>query len=505
MAAGRAAGPSLFQPPTDVVEFDPETFPQVVMADSRVWIVDYYADWCGHCQHYAPIYSRIATAFKEEPRVKLGSLNCAQYSGFCSHIEVHSFPTVRAYHWPSLDQAETKHGYELPRPKMQEKELTAWIEEQLLHVPVAESSKSNDGAAAKADGVAVPSERSASVAILNRTAGGSSSSTSLPAKVWYEDVAHLHLMDAEVAILYSLHQGVPLAAQPLEEAGADPPDDVIAGEALTELISWLDFLGQVFPNRQLREDVRTLAADIHQLIDDDGLRLSAWNKVIDGRGLGHAPAQAGKNPSPFWRLCKTYTCGLWTIFHIVTMVVAEGKPSAVAASLTGAAGFLTSGVHTQHSPADALTHIRSFVKYLFGCSQCVENFLATYDGCDLGRCELAPSDGKGYALWLWQVHNGVSLRVNQAQPWPATNECRTCWPNGQALENSGYHPDLDAVYDHLRLSYIHKDWQFAQQDDASLTTVIGVGLACLTIALLSYVVWLALRGVIARQVVKKGS
>ena len=35
---------------TDVVELTPKNFKNEVMKSDSVWIVEFYAPWCGHCQ-----------------------------------------------------------------------------------------------------------------------------------------------------------------------------------------------------------------------------------------------------------------------------------------------------------------------------------------------------------------------------------------------------------------------------------------------------------------------
>eukprot|EP00434_Breviolum_minutum_P044422 symbB.v1.2.039675.t1/scaffold6718.1/size16016/1 len=79
------------------------------------------------------------------------------------------------------------------------------------------------------------------------------------------------------------------------------------------------------------------------------------------------------------------------------------------------------------SSEDILLHIRGFVDHFFGCDYCREHFLEAFDGCKLDRCTLAPNDHEGAALWLWKMHNDVTLRVakedgREASLWPAVEE-----------------------------------------------------------------------------------
>ena len=58
-------GPSLaVYAGTDVVELTPANFQKEVIKSDSVWIVEFYAPWCGHCQRLVPDYTKAAKALK---------------------------------------------------------------------------------------------------------------------------------------------------------------------------------------------------------------------------------------------------------------------------------------------------------------------------------------------------------------------------------------------------------------------------------------------------------
>ena len=47
-----------------MVDLNPANFDRLVIQSDAVWIVEFFAPWCGHCQQFVPEYSKAATALK---------------------------------------------------------------------------------------------------------------------------------------------------------------------------------------------------------------------------------------------------------------------------------------------------------------------------------------------------------------------------------------------------------------------------------------------------------
>lgn len=504
---------SLFAGSPDILEFSPDQLNATILSDSRAWVVDYYAHWCPHCVHYAPKFRNIAAELREESRVKFAALDCAQFLDFCGGISVMGFPTIRVYHFDGLLNSDKREGANVEPQTLifEDRDFVRWIRAKLSVLPPAPGLNMLAGAApgtaetasdiaerlrasmtaavAAAAGDAVHAAAmdqaakqavSASLASPGLAEAGSGSSTASVASsrvdhvsVSGADAAALRLVDAEIAILSSLWQGAFLEA----EAGQH-----LKGRPLHELMAWLDFLALVMPGAA-GEDTAKLAVaarkaanlapasglDTSMLISSGAttseavLERSAWTQILQSHGLDRAPPQAGQHPEAYFRLCRTYTCGLWTLFHLVMVSVAEQQTGAGLLSPTGflarGAGYLSG----HPTPEDALERIRGFVEHFFGCLDCRAHFLRSYDGCDLGRCHLPRGDSEAAALWLWRMHNDVTLRVaaengaKQPSPWPSQEACPDCWPlgAGPAQATQG---DSVAIYNHLRSEYWIPEW-----------------------------------------------
>jgi protein disulfide-isomerase A6 len=59
----------------------------------HVWLVEFYAPWCGHCRQLKPTWERLAVELKGF--VKVGAVNCEKEKGICGMESVGSYPTIK--------------------------------------------------------------------------------------------------------------------------------------------------------------------------------------------------------------------------------------------------------------------------------------------------------------------------------------------------------------------------------------------------------------------------
>lgn len=62
-----------------------------------LWIIDYFAPWCGPCQQLAPEWTAVAKALKDLTFLKVASIDCQEESALCGAQGVRSYPTIRLY------------------------------------------------------------------------------------------------------------------------------------------------------------------------------------------------------------------------------------------------------------------------------------------------------------------------------------------------------------------------------------------------------------------------
>ena len=115
LLAARVAGDGLYNAASNVVSLTADkanaALPQLPDKSSDGFVlVEFYMEWCGHCQHFAPTYEELANrALLALPSVKVAAINCANHKNDdgCNANHIKSFPTIVLFGGPS--HIEVKH------------------------------------------------------------------------------------------------------------------------------------------------------------------------------------------------------------------------------------------------------------------------------------------------------------------------------------------------------------------------------------------------------------
>uniref|UniRef100_A0AAQ6AMW5 Protein disulfide-isomerase A6 n=1 Tax=Amphiprion ocellaris TaxID=80972 RepID=A0AAQ6AMW5_AMPOC len=86
---------ALYSSSDDVVELTPSNFNREVIQSDSLWLVEFYAPWCGHCQSLAPEWKKAATALKGI--VKIGAVDADQHKSLGGQYGVRGFPTIKIF------------------------------------------------------------------------------------------------------------------------------------------------------------------------------------------------------------------------------------------------------------------------------------------------------------------------------------------------------------------------------------------------------------------------
>ncbi len=79
----------------DVVVLTDRNFEKTITDSDEMWLVEFYAPWCGHCKTLAPHWASAATELKG--KVKIAKLDATEEKTMASKYGIRGFPTIKYF------------------------------------------------------------------------------------------------------------------------------------------------------------------------------------------------------------------------------------------------------------------------------------------------------------------------------------------------------------------------------------------------------------------------
>eukprot|EP00916_Digyalum_oweni_P019664 GHVL01032815.1.p1 GENE.GHVL01032815.1~~GHVL01032815.1.p1 ORF type:complete len:413 (+),score=87.11 GHVL01032815.1:1377-2615(+) len=81
---------------SDVIILTDKNFDELVMNDIKnIWLLEFYAPWCGHCKQLAPTWEKVATKLKG--KVKVAKIDATVETAIAGKYSIKGFPTIKLY------------------------------------------------------------------------------------------------------------------------------------------------------------------------------------------------------------------------------------------------------------------------------------------------------------------------------------------------------------------------------------------------------------------------
>ena len=254
------------------------------------------------------------------------------------------------------------------------------------------------------------------------------------ALVYTED--KLYQLDLDTTLHYSFNREIPLSPK-------------IFGEKLKALKDYLNVLSLYFPAHLPK--MKTYLQVLHKIVDGkSNMTGREFREQVKTNEKGLTPVYSGpetfigcKGSTPTLR---GYPCGLWTLFHTLTVAAAEEIGNAV---------------HDDEHPS-VLVAMHGYIKNFFSCADCSDHF----QQMAVKRNLFDVHRGDDSILWLWRAHNEVNERLSGDETedpehkkiqYPAAKHCPKCklpdgkWDETEVLKylktKYGSHTDLEGISD----------------------------------------------------------
>lgn len=218
---------------------------------------------------------------------------------------------------------------------------------------------------------------------------------------------YLYQLDLESALRFSINHEIPLMKS-------------IDGEKMQALRGYLALLAAYFPlqrNNVYLEVIRDVVEKKNTLTGEEFSQVARTTEEEMSPVYSGAPRQ--------WIGCKGsmdsyrgYPCGLWTMFHMLTVNFALERHKDVTRALS-------------RDPAAVLRAMYDYIRNFFGCADCAAHFVEMAN-----KNKIFNVRSKDEAvLWLWRAHNQVNARLSgddtedpehKKIQYPAVEHCSAC-------------------------------------------------------------------------------
>lgn len=81
--------------PDKTVALTDADFDEKVVQSDQLWIVEFFAPWCGHCKKLVPEWKKAAHDL--DGQVNFGTVDCTQQSKLKDEYQIRSFPTIKVF------------------------------------------------------------------------------------------------------------------------------------------------------------------------------------------------------------------------------------------------------------------------------------------------------------------------------------------------------------------------------------------------------------------------
>lgn len=449
-----------------VLNLDMKLFRSMVApcAQRVVWLIEFYVHWCPHCQATMPHLFKLAVAIRASGiPMRVGAVNCAAHSDLCSAFQVMGHPLIGFFYGgvggdgrvqlfdysghdfrvnAALDSMKQNADpswfagapQDMPKhlfPAEMANDLVRLLPDEYRPAETALRWLASEGSGKSGPSGECPVARKwrnpRGVAEGEETEEVVKPKSAFAGSGWmlfeHSVKPAQRLQDALQAVVYTL------AEWAVPNPASESPNGFTYAE-LSDLHSWVALLAEALPTAvehslslqaPLEALSETLAVRLKEVEMQDGnatVCIEEWRRWVAPVRAAFEAARAGHTRVS---TCRTETCRLWSLLHILSVAPLARAEEGDATARTD---VVNAGVF------DAMT---AFLRRYFTCRTCRTHFLEQVMANAFGL-SMARSGGPGdLALWWYSLHIAVSIRVAKEgrckadRRWPPADICGACW------------------------------------------------------------------------------
>ena len=388
--------------------------------------VNFHSSSCSHCISHAPTWVHFAKINRISGAI-VAAIDCDEFRDICSTFNVSTTPTIKVFKKGTVTKENLGESIK-DLSDCAQNEFKLVLIETKFEENISSKTRTNNG-----DESSISKEDSMEESTALRNQNAYSKNLKNRREKTVNPKVKI-LSDAALAIRYGFEKGVFLGRFELSSA------------ELQALISWLDLLRRAFPSKARKWQLDWFYKQIQDLTSTGSPLTSVqFDKLLLGWDFGKKFHESWN-----WNYCgpssskaeagSGYTCGLWLLFHILSVSVAQTPlPKEI----------------------DASSAIHGFITHFFSCNECRENFLK--HNPKPYKSEIS-GDEYAFALWLWREHNYVSHRLNREDRedgrkfqvramFPTIEMCSTCHRSGSSSSDDLVDFDEGVIVRYLDYAY----------------------------------------------------